>query len=394
LPKVLAIDPYADIGGPHQVMSRIVRELATGDFAFTVVTPDVGATYEDMRRAGASVVAMPEVIPLTRINGLRGSMSTGMGWISATIRLVALIRRLHIDLVHSNTPACWVGGLAARLSGRPSVYHVHDLTLGSQRHIGLAIGIILVFTADRIICVSEAAKKALPAARFTQKKAVVVHNAICLSEFYASAEDRLYVREGLGIAMDTPVVASVGGLDRRKGQEYLIRAAAQVVQALPQVQFLIIGGDSAGAVKDGYGAMVRGLARELGLERNVRFLGARTDVACLLRGVDVVAHPSLTEGGPLVPQEAMASEVPVVATDVGANPEAVEDGVTGILVPAADPGRMAQEIIALLQDGARRKQLGAAGRQRVERYYRLETEAAKVADIYQSLVHKRHLGQE
>jgi glycosyltransferase involved in cell wall biosynthesis len=392
--NVLAIDPYTEIGGPHQVMGRIVRRLAPAGFAFTVVTPSDGATYQDLKSAGASVVAMPEVIPLTRLSGLRGSTSIGMGWISATIRLVVLIRRLHIDVVHSNTPACWVGGLAARLSGRPSVYHVHDLTLGSQRLIGLAIGVALGLTADRIICVSEAAKQALPVPRLTRGKAVVIYNAVDTAEFCFRAEQRRLMRRDLGIPLEVPVVASFGGLERRKGQDCLVSAAAHVVKTIPQAQFLIVGGDAPGAKKDGYADMVRGLAKQLGLEQNVRFLGPRADIPSLMCGVDVVAQPSLIEAGPLVPLEAMASALPVVATNVGANPEEVDDGVTGVLVPVADPGRMAQEIISLLQDQPRRKQMGAAGRRRVEEHFELKKQAEKVAEIYESLFYQTHDGWE
>jgi len=156
-----------------------------------------------------------------------------------------------------------------------------------------------------------------------------------------------------------------------------LRAAARVVREVPDARFLIVGD---GELRDALDKQIR----ELGLDRHVRLLGFRPDVLGLMKAFDLFAMSSVTEGLGSAVLEAMACSRAVVGTLAGGLPEAVDDGVTGLLVPPHDEAALASAIIALLRDPARREHFGRAGRARVERDFSVERLVAGTLRVYQA----------
>ena len=387
---ILVVDPYTEIVGPHQVLARLIGSLSNYGFRFTVVVPAEGPTYWHLKSTGARVNVVPTLRPLMRglkpIDLLRLTLDN--------LQAINLIRRIickqKVHLVHSATAACWVGAIAARLAGVPSVYHVHDLTLGKPKWLGIIFGYVMALTADKIICVSEATLNSLPLHSIIGPKAIVVYNAVNTEEFYPDPVRGQKIRREIGISPTVPLVGSFGNLDERKGQHVLIHAAARVVEQVLEAHFLIVGGESQHAKRNGYGRWLLHLVAEQGLSQRVKFLGPRMDVPDLMRAVDLVVQPSLIEAGPQVPLEAMATGVPVVATNVGGSREEIIDGITGILVPPGDPVALAEAIIQLLRDSKRRQRMGEAGRMRVKTHFELSQQARKIASIYKALITANH----
>jgi glycosyltransferase involved in cell wall biosynthesis len=167
------------------------------------------------------------------------------------------------------------------------------------------------------------------------------------------------VRAELGIPEDAPVVGTVANFKAAKDHATLLRAAAQVRQAVPSVRFVLVG---QGPLE----AETRRLAGELGLEGTVVFAGFRTDAARLMAAFDAFALASTYEGLPIALVEAMATGCPAVATRVGGVPEVVADGVQGILVPSRDPAALADGLERLLGDRALRAEMGAAAAARAK----------------------------
>jgi glycosyltransferase involved in cell wall biosynthesis len=386
---VLVLDPYTEICGPHQVLARIVEHLNGRRFSFSAVVPAKGSTYSHLEALGIRVHTVDGVDAVRRGSGAGGWWRLGWNGMRAIRPLVSLVRDEHVDLVHTASAPCWVGGVAARAARVPSVYHVHDLTLSSTAAVGCVVGTMLSLLADRIICVSKAAKAALPHPRLTGSKSCVVHNAVDLQKFCPHPESRQSMRTQLGLGENTLLVGTFGALDWRKGQDIFVRAAALVSSSVSDVAFLVVGGDSPGAREHGYGQRVRELARQLGLHNCLHFLGARDDVPRLMQAMDLVVQPSRIDAGPIVPLEAMATQIPVVATLVGANPEEIEDQVTGILVPPEDQEAMACAIVSLLQDKACREQLGRSGRDRVQEHFDLSKQIRCIAKIYDDLIYQQ-----
>ncbi len=118
----------------------------------------------------------------------------------------------------------------------------------------------------------------------------------------------------------------------------------------------------------------------------IHFLGYRHDVSRLMRTIDIVVQPSRIEAGPIVPLEAMATEVPVIATSVGAIPEEVLNDINGILVPAEDPVSMAKAIETLINNPENRKCLGKSARKLVKNNFDLSKRSIELSKIYTSLI--------
>jgi glycosyltransferase involved in cell wall biosynthesis len=168
-----------------------------------------------------------------------------------------------------------------------------------------------------------------------------------------------------------PLVVCAARLEVVKGVEYLVRAAADV----PQAAFAITG---TGPLDE----QLRELSVTLGVDERVAFLGRVPEVAPVLAAADIVVLPSLSEGLPTVAVEAMALGKPVVATRVGGTPEAVEDGVTGLLVEPRDPAALAAAIMRLADDPVLARTLGEAGAARARERF----SAAAMVDSYAALI--------
>jgi glycosyltransferase involved in cell wall biosynthesis len=184
-------------------------------------------------------------------------------------------------------------------------------------------------------------------------------------------------RRDLGLRPEQPVVCCVGRIDTQKGQRYLISAAEKVTEELPDVAFLIVG--------DGPELEQRQQQKErLGLEDTVMFAGHRDDVPDLLAMSDVMALPSLREGGPITLFEAMCVGKPVVGTPVGLMPDVIVDGRTGYLVPPKEVDPLASRLIDLLQDPDRADQMGNAAREAVKEYD-MSRAVERLSEIYREV---------
>ena len=173
-----------------------------------------------------------------------------------------------------------------------------------------------------------------------------------------------------------PIVGNVAALVGHKGQRHLVAAAAQVVREIPDARFLILG---EGELRSALERQVH----ELGLDRHVLLPGFRADAISLQKSFDIFAMSSVTEGLGSAMLDAMACGTPVVATRAGGIPEAIVDGVHGLLVPPHDPAALAQGIIRLLRDPDLRRRLASAGRQRVVDEFSVERMVQKTVDAYE-----------
>ncbi len=217
---------------------------------------------------------------------------------------------------------------------------------------------------DRLIvnCRALVDKVCAGAPWFDRGKVRVVYNGCDVAALGERARPGR-VRAELGLAPDTPVVALIGEVGWRKGQEILLQAAAGLRASHPRTVYLLAGeGDGRAELEQ----RSRGLVLDDG---TVRFLGFRDDVPDLLADCDVLVLPSRREGFPNTLLEGMALGRPVVATAVDGIPELVSDGETGALVPLDDVEALAAAIGRLLDDPALRRSWGEAGRRRVEEHF-------------------------
>jgi len=180
------------------------------------------------------------------------------------------------------------------------------------------------------------------------------------------------------------LISTISATAPLKGFRFLLEAFAELHAARPNLTLKVVG-------RDGHAATNRRI-RELGLEGAVRFTGALSDLEITRAYAEatIAIVPSLYEGFGLPAAEAMACEVPVVSTSAGALPEVVgTDGEAGILIPPASSSSLARSVVELLDAPERRREMGAAGRQRVERLFGWRRAAERMTDIYRELIDRR-----
>ena len=233
--------------------------------------------------------------------------------------------------------------------------------------------------AARIVGNSDAVLEAVAARRgVDERRLVKIHNGVNAALYAAPAGNGPHPIEA--VPAGAPVVGSVGRLNRVKGHDYLIAAWPGVLAQFPDARLVLVGP----AWPKDQERIEKAVAGS-GCADRIVLLGLRRDVPALLRAMDVVALPSLTEGFSNVVIEAGAAERVVVATRVGGNPEAIVEGETGLLVPPRDPAALTAAIVILLKDPQRRKRMGQAARERVARLYSVERMVSSYDALYRSL---------
>jgi glycosyltransferase involved in cell wall biosynthesis len=194
--------------------------------------------------------------------------------------------------------------------------------------------------------------------------------------------ERAAIHAELGIAPGALVIGSVGRLVPVKNYGLLLRAFAQAGLARRGAHVLLVGEGPERAPLDA-------LARELGIEANVRLAGHRDDVQRLLPAFDVFVLPSVSEGMSNTLLEAMAAGVPAVASEVGGNGEIVRDGIEGILFPSADQEALQAALGRLVDDAATRRAMGAAARERAQSAFDLKVMVGRYERLYERVAARR-----
>jgi glycosyltransferase involved in cell wall biosynthesis len=178
------------------------------------------------------------------------------------------------------------------------------------------------------------------------------------------------------------IVTTVGNIRRVKGHDVFIKAAAAIVQHFPNV-FFSIAGD---VLEQGYFLELQSLVRDLDLSNRFHFVGGVSNLREHLSSSDIFVLPSRSEGFSNAIIEAMAASLPVVATDAGGNADAVEDGVSGLIVPSDDPVALSEAITRLISNPSQAKAMGEAGRALVVEKFTTEAMMNKIAACYQNLL--------
>lgn len=276
-----------------------------------------------------------------------------------------------------------LGWAAARRAGIPVISISHGWTAATAKvRLNEMFDRLVLRWMDCTVCVSEAQARRVRRAGVPSERITVIRNAIDLSHF--PPRDPKLREEMLGWFSPTPryIVGAAGRLSREKGFDHLITAAALVRRRNPETGFVLFGdGPQRGLLENQIAAK--------GLSGTFHLAGFRRDVRPYLMNFDLLALPSHTEGLPVIVLEAMAAALPVVATAVGGTPETVEEGVTGYLVPPADPSALAQRILALLANEAQRRSMGEHGRRRVATEFTFSKQAIAYQRLLEQLTHAR-----
>jgi glycosyltransferase involved in cell wall biosynthesis len=274
----------------------------------------------------------------------------------------------------------------ARLAGTPVV-------IASSRDLGLYLTPMqqrvqryVCKLADRVVVNADAVKEWLVRDGYAPEKIVVIPNGVDMSRFNGRREPSR-MRQELGLRGGGPLVAVVSRLNRLKGLEQFLEAAAVVGKQVHDARFLVVG--EAPPHDPAYLDELKSLAGRLGIADRAVFTGLRSDVPSLLANVTVAVMPSLNEALSNALLESMAAGAPVVATRVGGTPEAVVDGETGLLVPPGDVAALARAITRLLDEPMLAARLGQAARQLIAERFSIARMAARTEHLYQELLTRK-----
>lgn len=292
----------------------------------------------------------------------------------STVELARLFRRRRYDLVHTHTSkAGFVGRLAGRLAGVPVVAHTahgfffHENMPPLQRRLFEGLERLAAGWTDLLFLQSrEDYEYVLASGMVPPARARCLGNGIDLNAFDITRWDRPWERQFLRQTFfgdgDYIVALMVAFMIERKGHIYLLRALERMGAEREQLRVLLVGD---GPLEES----LRQFVRDAGLERWVAFAGYREDIPRLLAGADIYVLPSLSEGMPRSILEAMAMELPVIASDIRGCRELVQHGKTGLLVPPADTDALAEALRRLAGDADLRHRMGEAGRLRVQQEF-------------------------
>lgn len=292
----------------------------------------------------------------------------GSKWdVRVLFRLIRLMKHRKIDAVitvGAGDKMFW-GRLAGWLAGVPMVASALHST-GWPDGVG-KLNRLLTSITDKFIAVADSHGRFLHEfEKFPQAKVEVIRNGIDCDRFKSDSTARELIRSELGLKQSDHVIGIVAALRPEKNHPLLIQCAARLRHRFPKAHWLIVGdGPERPALE--------ALCVQLDVVDCVHFMGTRHDTPNILAAMDVFALCSLNEASPVSILEALATEVPVVATNVGSVSESVVDGETGFLVPSEDLDQFAEQVGELLGNAELRIQLGRAGRVRVIKNGSLES---------------------
>lgn len=385
--RVLFVSHSAKLYGAERSLALLAAGLHRRRFEPLAVLPSDGPLRERLEQDGVQVAFVR--CPWWVRSAGRGGRAAALMALPAVIvrealalvRLCRLIRRRRIDLVCTNTAVIFSGALAARLCGRPHLWHVREILPGNpDLHPLLPLGLLhrLILRLSRTVLVNSVATAAPLGRHDRQGKLLVVPNAVAPRPEPAPDEDPAAI-EGLG--PDDWVAAWIGALQPRKAPEDAIRAIRAARERIPNLKLLVIGGG-----REDYLGQLKQLADGLGIAEAVVFAGYRPDARQLLAGCRALLMTAPDEPFGRVVAEAMLDGVPVVAVEGGGMAELVDDGISGLLCPPRDPDAMAGRLESLYSDPEAAGELVRAARAKAaaawapQRYIR-EIEAAMDAAL-------------
>jgi glycosyltransferase involved in cell wall biosynthesis len=304
-------------------------------------------------------------------------------------RLAKRIRAADVDIVNTHSfDGNFYGARAALQAGKKTIVNtVHTFESVAMvdiyksriiRRLVCRQNLRLLKSASRLIAVCKPLEENLVREGIDREKIRVVPNGLDLPQFLRSAPDKDSARRELGLKDGERAVGILGRVARVKNIDIFLKAAKNVLDRDPKVQFIIIGD---GPLR----GKMEALASKLGIQGNVRFAGWRAETEKILAALDLFVLCSQTETTSYALLEAMAMAKPTVATAVGGNTEVVKDGKTGLLVPPGDVDATANAMFDLISDKERSRQFGSAGKERVEREFSAAAMVTRTLEVYREL---------
>ena len=368
--KILQLVEDLSVGGAEKVIAEISQGLNKQNFNVSIWC---------LSKGGAIAVELQEKGAAVNILGISNYFNP-----LNIFKLVFLLKKAQPNIVHTHGYfASVIGRIAAKLACIPVlISHVHS-TYWDYTKRNLWIEKYLSRFTSSIICCSKAVKDFVTGhERIDPSKTTVIYNGVDVERFY-NFNDIPAAKKEFGIEPNIPVVGIVSSLTPHKGHKFLLQAAPLILETFPTTIFLFVGD---GILMD----ELYKQAKDLNISTNVIFSGTRNNIPEILNAMDIFVLPSTTrEGLGISILEAMATEKPVVATNIGGIPEVVVNGKTGILVPPQNPEALASAIIDLLKNPEKVQEMGKMGKLRVEEKFTTKKMISEIDSLYRDLLNEK-----
>ncbi|MBB5342507.1 GT4 family glycosyltransferase PelF [Tunturibacter empetritectus] len=362
---LLVLDQFPKtLGGGERIVLKLAGLLPQYGYRVSILTFSAHPDSAGLKSPPCSVY----LLPLQRtydLAAMRGSLD---------LRKFLKEQRIRIVQTFFESSDIWAGFVTKAMSNAKLIWSRRDMgILRTGKHH--AAYRLMAGAPDKVFAVSEQVRRhCIEVDGVDPSRVQTVYNGLDLADWNAASKSEERVGES--------VVATVGNIRRVKGHDVFIRAAASVAEKFPHTSFRIAGD----VLEPEYFAELQALVSELKLSDRFHFVGGVTNLRDYLSAADVFVLPSRSEGFSNAIVEAMAAALPVVATNVGGNAEAVQDGVSGIIVPPDDPDAIASAIVDLLSDTAKAKQMGAAGNRLAAEKFTTEAMMGQITRVYASLL--------
>lgn len=324
-----------------------------------------------------------EVIAEAKSLGLYTAVFKSRGQLDLTtvFAIKKFLRQSKIDIIHThNYKSDLLGFCASRLTGTKWVgtNHVWHSTDGKLKFYERLDAFFLKF-ADKVTGVSQEIKNDLLLKGFKDQKVAVIDNGIQIEKFKNDVPAGQLKRTLFNLNENCFVLAIVGRLAKEKAHDIFFQAAKIVIEKYPDIKFLVIGdGPLRGSLEI--------MSKELGLSKNVIFTGIRNDMAQVYAMCDLMVNASYIEGLPMTILEAMAAQVPIIATRVGAVPKVIDDQRNGMSLEPGNAVTLASAITGLIEDPQKRKRFADAAYKDVCDRFSDERMAQRYRAIYQEIL--------
>jgi len=362
--RILHIIHQLGVGGAENGIVNLVNQMNPAEFDTGICTFSGGGSL-----TGRLDRFKTDLFELNKRNGNDPLL---------ILRLGRKLRKWKPNIVHTHSWGTLVEGiLGSKLAGVPIVVHGEHGTI-QRKPLNLFIQRLFWHMADQILSVSSAHRERISEViKYPQNKIKVVLNGVDTMRFKPNLRFH-QIREELGLNRDQTLIGTVGRLVPVKNHRFLLHAFAKLCEQCDSCWLAIVGDGP--LEKD-----LKQISQDLGIGSRVFMMGLRTDMPPILQAFDIFVLPSISEGMSNIILEAMSTALPVVATNVGGNPDIVQDGVNGRIVELGDIGGLSRILGELLEQKNSRKSLGEQARKMILTRFGLSVMVRNYEKLYRDL---------
>lgn len=379
--KILFLEQQSWLSGAQRVLESVLEATAEG-YDPIVAFPGDGPFHRKLAERKIQTFTYPLGFYQTGRKSPSEMLSFAGRSLLCAFKLMTVIRKQGVELVYINGPRCLPAGvLAASLTGRPALFHLH-LTLVRRPEVLLVANLVRYVSAI-VSCSQAAAAGIVCANRRLTGKTHILYNPVVEP---AQATPDVTRLQRLQSNSSVLTLGVVGRITKPKGQRVLLNALGRLCPQLKAgIRVIFVGAPSPDNNADlMYEQRLKESVTQFGLQKKVEWVGYQTAVGSFYRRMDVLIHPSLSDSGesmPLVVLEALQNAVPVIASWTGGIPEIVRHGSNGLLVPPGDEVALARALERFLRDVSLRRRLCAGAQPSFDERFSLKNFKSRIRGL-------------